>query len=73
MSKNKISFVIEVALIVIMLGAVCGSALYVKGLVVETSAQEAVTVANNTKLVLYEGPKSLKDATEEDLISTSEN
>ncbi|MBC7960277.1 MAG: hypothetical protein H7X94_10450 [Vallitaleaceae bacterium] len=73
MSKNKISFVIEVALIVILLGAVCGSALYVKGLVVETSDQETVTVANNTKLVLYEGPKSLKDATEEDLISTSEN
>lgn len=29
-------------------------------------------VATNAKLVLYEGPKSLEDATEEDLVATSE-
>lgn len=34
---------------------------------------DEVTAMENTKLVLYDGPKSLKDATEEDLVSTSEN
>ncbi|WP_310604931.1 glycosyl hydrolase family 28 protein [Anaerosporobacter sp.] len=62
--KNKVENIVIMLLSIAILISV-GLIVYSK-----TSANEKNTVAS--KLVLYEGPKSLQDATEEDLVSGSE-
>jgi len=69
MSLKRRSTVICMVLIVLLAAAVAGSAVYVHG-----KADQAVNgnILSESKLVLYDGPKSLKDASAEDLEATSE-
>lgn len=69
MLKKRKSIIIESVLIAILLVAVLLSTLWVKE---EVDLAKADNVLKNAKLVLYEGPKSLKDATQEDLKAVSE-
>ncbi|MBQ6889328.1 MAG: hypothetical protein IJN54_17670 [Lachnospiraceae bacterium] len=67
-TKGKKSEFIMIILLVIAIAVMCG-------FIVKKKLSEQGKNANifeNSKLVLYEGPKSLKDATEEDLKATSE-
>lgn len=75
MSKSKKGLVIQVLLIVILLAAAVVSVLYVQKKSADLAAKEsipAVNILENAKLVLYEGPKSLKDATADDLKPANE-
>lgn len=65
----KKGLTIEWMLIALLLLAVMTSAILVKK---EADSVKADNMLLNAKLVLYEGPKSLKDASAEDLKSTSE-
>lgn len=69
MPEAKKSIILDIILIVLLLAAIVASAIYVQKKAVAASNTNFLA---NSKLVLYEGPKSLKDATEEDLKSTSE-
>ena len=71
MKQRKLGLIIaEWAAAVIMLVVLGGLIFYIK-----TRQDEVSQMINmeNSKLVLYEGPKSLKDATAEDLKTVSEN
>lgn len=61
--------VIETILIVLLLLAVMTSAIHIKK---EIDTRKDYNIMENAKLVLYEGPKSLKDASAEDLKAVSE-
>lgn len=70
MSESKKSVIPEIVVIILLLAAITLSMFYV---INKKAVAASANILANSKLVLYEGPKSLKDATEEDLKSTSEN
>lgn len=70
MPKYKKSIVIEAVLIVLLLAAIVVTAIFV---LKKADFAANGNVLKDARLVLYEGPKSLKDATPDDLKATSEN
>ncbi|MGE5613533.1 MAG: glycosyl hydrolase family 28 protein [Bacillota bacterium] len=69
MAKKEKGIFVEIVLIVILLAAVAVSAAYVRNKAIRA---ESGDILKDAKLVLYEGPKSLKDATDEDMKAASE-
>jgi len=67
--KKKSRGIAEWMIVVLLLVALTGVILFTKGKSEEVSKMISM---EDSKLVLYEGPKSLKDATKEDLKTTGE-
>lgn len=67
---NRKTLIPELLLIILLLAAIV-----ISGIFVRNKAERALqtNALMNSKLVLYEGPKSLRDATKEDLEAASEN
>lgn len=66
---GKKGFIAELILSILLVAACIALAINIRAV----SSDERGELMKTTKLVLYDGPKSLKDATEEDLKPTSEN